>query len=53
MKREKFIKIRATEDEQARANRVAKAVGKDLSAILRAAMDRLAKKHGVYDVGEP
>ena len=52
MKKNTFIKYRATESEKALANAVAQAVGKDLSTILRSYMKYLAKRHGVKEPTE-
>ena len=52
MARDKFIKIRATAQEQEQARLVAKAVGKDLSQIVRPLIERLARKHKIPLDGE-
>ena len=45
--RTKFIRAKATDAESDHAKRVADAVGKDMSAIIREVFLRLGKRHGV------
>jgi len=47
MARDKFIKMRASEDEKAWAKKVSEAVERDLSEIMRATLIRISKREGI------